>query len=287
MWLNSEEFYDLQVSLQLTTEDVIDFYTQKVMNSWVLLKDQIVTSNNNNVNATNASDFTQCIFLGTDGKQCSIYEARPLQCRTYPWWPRLLMNQHEWAKESVVPDNIDLTIINQGIQGNSNLRRHWTAEEGGCEGIENQEAGLVPPHKINWNKELYELYHSTFPFFETGDDRNRLIAKVDLIDRVVKTTRRWVKEFVVGYNLCPFADKIFNSNRVRYRVFQGTDQNKDLLISKLRLEMLALLIEDEKDVETTLIMLPFAFNSFEVMKIELLSRSRITYINFKTMLGIS
>lgn len=37
-----------------------------------------------------------CTFL--DGKKCGIYEARPVQCRTWPFWPEV-MNAKTWNKE--------------------------------------------------------------------------------------------------------------------------------------------------------------------------------------------
>lgn len=37
-----------------------------------------------------------CIFL-KDGL-CSVHDAKPLQCLTYPWWPDL-MHQAEWELE--------------------------------------------------------------------------------------------------------------------------------------------------------------------------------------------
>lgn len=37
-----------------------------------------------------------CRFL--NGKQCGIYEARPIQCRTWPFWPEV-MNTKTWKKE--------------------------------------------------------------------------------------------------------------------------------------------------------------------------------------------
>lgn len=33
-----------------------------------------------------------------EGK-CTIYEVRPLQCRTYPFWHQNLINQKIWDKE--------------------------------------------------------------------------------------------------------------------------------------------------------------------------------------------
>jgi len=43
------------------------------------------------------ADFTKaCRFL--ENKKCTIYQARPTQCRTWPFWPEL-MNARSWAKE--------------------------------------------------------------------------------------------------------------------------------------------------------------------------------------------
>lgn len=39
-----------------------------------------------------------CILLGGDGR-CSVYEARPLQCRTYPWWPEVVASRRQWEEE--------------------------------------------------------------------------------------------------------------------------------------------------------------------------------------------
>jgi uncharacterized protein len=39
-----------------------------------------------------------CIFWSNGG--CSIYEARPLQCRSYPFWKPFLINQEAWENES-------------------------------------------------------------------------------------------------------------------------------------------------------------------------------------------
>ena len=49
-----------------------------------------------------------------------------------------------------------------------------------------------------------------------------------------------------------------------FRVFLGTDKKK--IIERLKYEVLALLTAQEDDVATTLLMLPFAFQDFEVLK---------------------
>ncbi len=41
-----------------------------------------------------------CIFLSSDLK-CTVYEARPEQCRTYPFWPQILRDKLSWEWESL------------------------------------------------------------------------------------------------------------------------------------------------------------------------------------------
>lgn len=61
------------------------------------------------------ADFTKaCRFL--EGKRCSVYQARPTQCRTWPFWPEVL-NARAWAK--------DVAAYCPGI----GKGRTWTREE--------------------------------------------------------------------------------------------------------------------------------------------------------------
>ncbi len=39
-----------------------------------------------------------CIFLSDKG--CAIYSARPLQCRTYPFWRNVLESEESWKREA-------------------------------------------------------------------------------------------------------------------------------------------------------------------------------------------
>ncbi len=39
-----------------------------------------------------------CIFLSGNG--CDVYEARPLQCRTYPFWDFIVESSSSWLEES-------------------------------------------------------------------------------------------------------------------------------------------------------------------------------------------
>lgn len=39
-----------------------------------------------------------CIFL--KDQQCSVYEARPVQCKTFPWWIHHIKDQKSWEEAS-------------------------------------------------------------------------------------------------------------------------------------------------------------------------------------------
>ena len=40
-----------------------------------------------------------CSFLDSAG-QCRIYSVRPVQCRTYPWWPEVVETRSGWRYEA-------------------------------------------------------------------------------------------------------------------------------------------------------------------------------------------
>lgn len=39
-----------------------------------------------------------CEFFDREGRGCRVYEARPTQCRTYPWWPANLASPEAWRE---------------------------------------------------------------------------------------------------------------------------------------------------------------------------------------------
>ena len=46
-----------------------------------------------------AKDNYACVFFDLEKKCCSIYEARPTQCRTFPFWDYFKENKEEVFKE--------------------------------------------------------------------------------------------------------------------------------------------------------------------------------------------
>ncbi len=48
----------------------------------------------------------RCIFLDDNGR-CNIYQVRPLQCRTYPFWPELVGSKRAWQREAARCEGIN------------------------------------------------------------------------------------------------------------------------------------------------------------------------------------
>lgn len=56
-----------------------------------------------------------CIFL-KNGKACTVYEARPKQCRKFPWWKENLRSKQDWENAAKYCEGInhpDGTIYSQ------------------------------------------------------------------------------------------------------------------------------------------------------------------------------
>lgn len=47
-----------------------------------------------------------CVFLDCEG-QCSVYAVRPVQCRTYPFWPEIVSTRTGWKAERRRCEGID------------------------------------------------------------------------------------------------------------------------------------------------------------------------------------
>lgn len=76
---------------------------------------------------------------------------------------------------------------------------------------------------------------------------------------VIKQTQNWVREVVVGLNLCPFAAKEVKNNTIKYVVLNTTDVPDILEAVYEECEFL----DANTETETTLIIFPNATPDFE------------------------
>jgi hypothetical protein len=77
---------------------------------------------------------------------------------------------------------------------------------------------------------------------------------------VVETTRRWIRSFVVDLNLCPFARRVFEGEKIRYVV--ADVKSEEQLLVTLGSELNRLVKFPIADVETTLLIHPEFLNDF-------------------------
>lgn len=77
-------------------------------------------------------------------------------------------------------------------------------------------------------------------------------------EQVIEQTKTWIKEVVVGCNFCPFAAKELKLGRIYYQVVRSADFKKGLEALAIEFERL----DDEEEIETTLIIFPDDFADF-------------------------
>ena len=220
VWMDSDEFADLTTYLQESPLSVLDQYSERIMNGWVKMRSQ-----GSDDPASDAKKSNRCIFLEENGKECSIYEARPIQCRTYPFWPRLLDSAKSWEDESVsvavietgFDDTIKISYENHNSFNSSNYvntddisgddkkdngmdglfwnasavsstksERYWTSATGGCEGIGHPDAPIIKTGTIHKNQELYSMYTKSFPFSGKNGDKEKLLGRTTIVNVSLK-----------------------------------------------------------------------------------------------------
>lgn len=79
-------------------------------------------------------------------------------------------------------------------------------------------------------------------------------------EAVIGATRRWVSSVVIGLNLCPFAERVFAADKIRYVVSDAEDEGG--LLNELAGEIKALALSPASVVETTLLIHPNALGTF-------------------------
>ena len=83
---------------------------------------------------------------------------------------------------------------------------------------------------------------------------------------VIEKTRRWISDIVIGLNLCPFARRVFDGEKIRYFVSQAMSEESLLIDLKTELERLNTTAISE--IETTIVIHPqvligfFEYNDF-------------------------
>lgn len=80
-------------------------------------------------------------------------------------------------------------------------------------------------------------------------------------EQVVRRTQAWVRGFVIGLNLCPFAKSVEEGGRVRYAVYGGSDREE--LYQFYLTELERLVMAELTELETTLVIVPNYLAAFD------------------------
>ena len=77
---------------------------------------------------------------------------------------------------------------------------------------------------------------------------------------IIESTRRWIASVVIGLNLCPFAQRVFQADKIRYEVSEAEDTAT--LLKDLTEELKTLSATPITLVETTLLIHPRVLKNF-------------------------
>jgi Fe-S-cluster containining protein len=102
VYLSEKDISALAMHHNLAREEFLRKYTRYVDGQYALLEEPVTYD---------------CVFLKNN--QCTVYTARPIQCRTFPWWIQHLREPSDWQEAAAR-----------------------------CEGINHPEAPLIPSSEI-------------------------------------------------------------------------------------------------------------------------------------------
>lgn len=89
IWVNTEEVDAIAASLGMTATDFMRRHTTIVMGRRTLIE----------------RENGDCTLLGPNG--CTVYDLRPGQCRSYPFWPEIIESHKAWKRERQYCPGID------------------------------------------------------------------------------------------------------------------------------------------------------------------------------------
>ena len=87
IWITIDEIEKLALHLKLSIKEVFDQYITKYGYKFSIRENKLSENN------------YACTFFDLEKKQCGIYEARPTQCKSFPFWDYFKSNIEELKNE--------------------------------------------------------------------------------------------------------------------------------------------------------------------------------------------
>ena len=82
VWVNNEEIAAIAKLMEMDVEAFEDSYVRRV-------------GIRKSLKEFPTGD---CVFFDTETRKCNVYDARPRQCRTWPFWDSNLRNEETWKQ---------------------------------------------------------------------------------------------------------------------------------------------------------------------------------------------
>jgi Fe-S-cluster containining protein len=80
VWVNRDEIDDLARKVKLSPAEFEERYVRKVG-----IRKSLVEYDNGD-----------CVFFDANSRKCAVYEARPRQCKTWPFWQSNMASEETW-----------------------------------------------------------------------------------------------------------------------------------------------------------------------------------------------
>ena len=87
VWFTDEEGRAMANKLDISVDDFYKRFARKIDSKWSLTENEV-------------DGKFDCVFLDreTVKPSCKLYDARPSQCRTWPFWPENLSSEVAWLR---------------------------------------------------------------------------------------------------------------------------------------------------------------------------------------------
>ena len=82
VWVNKEEIAALSTEMEMNVEEFERLYVRKIG-----IRKSLKEFPNGD-----------CVFFDTENRNCSVYKARPRQCKTWPFWDSNLKTPQAWEQ---------------------------------------------------------------------------------------------------------------------------------------------------------------------------------------------
>ena len=109
VFLTENDIDSLKTTLKINSKEFLEIYCR-----WIPMGD-----GKNNLSLKEKSNY-DCIFWQGDG--CLVYQARPIQCRAFPFWQSVLNDEKSWKTAAR-----DCPGMNSGALHSNEAIKNWLA----------------------------------------------------------------------------------------------------------------------------------------------------------------